>query len=163
MLKEYLEIGKIVGTHGVMGECRVECWCDSPQFLSKFTTLYFDKGAEKLSVKGRPHKNIALLKIEGVTTVEQADLLRGKVLYVRRKDVKLPRGVHFVQDLIGLQVKDFDTDAVYGTITDVLKTGVPGGTSRTWALLSHEKDETFLRNEIALDLAREPLSILIPC
>lgn len=123
MLKEYLEIGKIVGTHGVMGECRVECWCDSPQFLSKFTTLYFDKGAEKLSVKGRPHKNIALLKIEGVTTVEQADLLRGKVLYVRRKDVKLPRGVHFVQDLIGLQVKDFDTDAVYGTITDVLKTG----------------------------------------
>jgi len=46
---------------------------------------------------------------------------------------------------------------------DVLKTGVPGGMSRTWALLSHEKDETFLRNEIALDLARKPLSILIPC
>ncbi|MBQ9742592.1 MAG: 16S rRNA processing protein RimM [Ruminococcus sp.] len=123
MLKEYLEIGKIVGTHGVMGECRVECWCDSPAFLSQFKNLYFDKGAQKLSVKGRPHKNIALLKIEGVTTVEQADMLRGRILYMRRKDVKLPKDVYFVQDLLGLEVRDADTDQVYGNITDVLRTG----------------------------------------
>lgn len=123
MLKEYLEIGKIVGTHGVTGECRVECWCDSPQFLAKFKELYFDKGNEKLSVKGRPHKNIALLRIEGIDTVEKADMLRGKVLYMRRKDAKLPKGVHFVQDLLGLEVRDYDTDTLYGTLTDVLKTG----------------------------------------
>lgn len=123
MLKEYLEIGKIVGTHGVVGEMRVECWCDSPAFLSKFKELYFDKGNVKLSVTARPHKNIALVKIKGVTTIEEADTMRGKVLYIKRKDAKLPRGTHFVQDLIGLEVKDADTSEVYGTITDVLKTG----------------------------------------
>ena len=63
MLKEYLEIGKIVGTHGIQGELRVECWCDSPEFIAGFKTLYFDRGNEKLSIKARPHKNIALVKI----------------------------------------------------------------------------------------------------
>ncbi len=123
MLKEYLEIGKIVGTHGIQGELRVECWCDSPQFLSGFKTLYFEKGCEKLSVKSRPHKNIALVKIKGVDTVETADLLRGKVLYMSRKDAKLEKGAYFVQDLLGLEVRDINTDEVYGKITDVLKTG----------------------------------------
>lgn len=123
MLKEYLEIGKIVGTHGIAGELRVECWCDSPAFLTNFKHLYFNEGKEKLDVKSRPHKNIALVKIKGVDTIEQGDLLRGKVLYMRRKDIKLEKGVYFVQDLVGLEIKDADTDKVYGTLTDVLKTG----------------------------------------
>lgn len=123
MLKEYLEIGRIVGTHGIQGELRVECWCDSPDFVAKFKNLYFDEGREKLDVKARPHKNIALVKVKGVDSIEQADLLRGKVLYMKRKDVKLEKGVHFVQDLVGLEIRDFDTNEVYGKLTDVLKTG----------------------------------------
>lgn len=123
MLKEYLEIGKIVGTHGIQGELRVECWCDSPEFIAGFKTLYFDRGNEKLSIKARPHKNIALVKIKGVETVEAADLLRGKILYMNRKDARLEKGSYFVQDLLGLEVRDINTDEIYGNISDVLKTG----------------------------------------
>lgn len=123
MLKEYLEIGKIVGTHGVRGELRVECWCDSPEFISKFKTLYFNEGKEKLSVRTRPHKNIALMKIDGVDSVEAADLLRGRILYMKRSDAKLNKGEHFIQDLLGLEVREAGTDLLHGTITDVLKTG----------------------------------------
>ena len=32
MLKEFLEAGRIVGTHGIKGELRVDPWCDSPNF-----------------------------------------------------------------------------------------------------------------------------------
>ena len=123
MLKQYLEIGKIVGTHGVRGELSVECWCDSPQFLSSFKQLYFNEGNDKIDVISRPHKNIALVKIKGVDTVEQADLLRGRVLYVNRKDIKLPKGTNFIQDIIGLEVVDVDTNEVYGKVTEVIKTG----------------------------------------
>jgi 16S rRNA processing protein RimM len=123
MVKEFLEGGKIVGTHGVRGEMRVECWCDSPQFVAKFKTLYFDGGKEALEVKARPHKNIALVKIKGVDTVEKADMLRGKVLYMNRKDAKLPKGTYFVQDLMGLEIRDAETSEVYGKLTDVIKTG----------------------------------------
>lgn len=123
MLKEYLEAGKIVGTHGIKGEVRVDPWCDSPAFLAKFKTLYFAEGKEKIAVICRPHKNIVLMKIKGIETIEQAELLRGKILYINRKDVNLPKGKNFVQDLIGCKVVDIDNDAEYGIVADVFKTG----------------------------------------
>ena len=43
MIKEYLEIGKITSTHGIKGEMRVQPWCDTPEFMKKFKTLYLDK------------------------------------------------------------------------------------------------------------------------
>ena len=79
MLKQYLEVGKIVGTHGVRGEMRVECWANSPDFLRKFKKLYLDEGQKALSVTCRPHKNIALVTAKGVDSIEAADALRGKV------------------------------------------------------------------------------------
>lgn len=124
MKKQFLEAGKVVGTHGLRGEIRVECWCDSPDFLAKFKTLYFNEGETRLSVKSRPHKNIVLSKIEDIDTVEDAEQLRGKILYINRDDVRLPDGRNFIQDLIGCRVLDADDNSVdYGEITDVFKTG----------------------------------------
>ncbi len=110
MKKQFLDSGKIVGTHGIKGEVRIEPWADSPAFLC-------------IRVKSRPHKNITLCKIEGVDTIEAAERLRGRIVYINRDDVRLDEGVHFVQDLIGSEVRDYDTDAFYGTLTDVLRTG----------------------------------------
>ena len=123
MIKKYLEVGKIVGTHGIRGEMRVECWANSPDFLRQFKTLYLDGGKTALSVTCRPHKNIALVTVRGVDSIEKADELRGKILYIDRGDVRLAEGAHFVQDIIGLEVTDADSGAVYGTVKDVLKTG----------------------------------------
>lgn len=44
-------------------------------------------------------------------------------MYINRDDINLAEGVHFVQDLIGLEVKDADNGRVYGKISDVLRTG----------------------------------------
>ena len=124
MLKQYLEAGKIVGTHGVKGELRVEPWCDSAGFLAQFHTLYWDCGAVPVRVlSSRPHKSLLLVRIEGVNTVEQGDALRGRVLYLDRRDARLPEGRWFIQDMLGLSVRDADTGKCYGTLTDVLQTG----------------------------------------
>ena len=45
------------------------------------------------------------------------------MLYIDRDNVRLEEGEHFVQDIIGLAVTDIDSGEVYGTVTDVLKTG----------------------------------------
>ena len=122
--KPYLEAGQIVGTHGVRGEVRVQPWCDSPQQFATFKKLYWDaEGKNPVKLRSRPHKNIALAMLEGVDTVEAAQVLRGKMLYVDRRDIKLPKGHHLVQDLIGLTVVDADTGETYGTLTDVSQTG----------------------------------------
>lgn len=124
MRKQFLEAGRIVGTHGINGELRVEPWCDSAAFLAKIHTLYWDHGAERLEVvSSRVHKNLLLLKLKDVDTVERADLLRGRILYLDRADVKLPKERYFIQDMIGLSVLDADTGKRYGLLTDVLRTG----------------------------------------
>ena len=126
MIQPYLELGRIVSTHGVRGEVRVQYWCDSADFACGFQTLYFDaKGEKQVRVLGaRPHGNVVLMKLEGVETVEQANLLRGKVLYMARKDANVPDGVDFIADLLGCDVLDAEqADKRYGTLTDITSNG----------------------------------------
>ena len=40
-----------------------------------------------------------IVKFKGTDTPEEAEMLRGTVVYIYRKDVKLPQGVYFVQDI----------------------------------------------------------------
>ena len=42
MKKQFIETGKITGTHGIRGEMRVQPWSDSPEFLTQFDLLYLD-------------------------------------------------------------------------------------------------------------------------
>lgn len=124
MLNQYLEAGKIVGTHGVKGELRVQVWCDSADFLAGVKTLYWEKGAQKLQVvSARVHKSMLLLKLQGIDTPEQADTIRGKILYLNRDDVRLEDGQFFIQDLVGLEVFDADNFIFYGNLTEVMRTG----------------------------------------
>ena len=110
MKKKFLEIGKIVTTHGVMGEVKVYPWCDTPDFLTGFSTLYFHKGKDPVAVQqARVHKNMVLLKLQGTDTLEAAQALRNQILYADRADMPLEEGEYFIQDLIGLTVVDADT------------------------------------------------------
>lgn len=123
-MEKYLEIGKIVSVHGLSGEVKVEPWCDSPDILCSHKTLYFSKGEKKIKVKkSRVQKNMAIIKLEGINTVEDAQSLRNKVLYVDRESLKLPENTYFIADLIGMEVLDSDTEKSYGTISDVTQTG----------------------------------------
>lgn len=124
MLKKYIEAGKIVGTHGIKGELRVKPWCDSADFLVRFGRLYLDGGETEVKVlSSRVHKENVLLQLEGVDSIEKADPLRNKVVFIDRDDVELPEGRYFMQDLIGMEVFDADTFIYYGDITEVFQTG----------------------------------------
>lgn len=122
-VKAYLEAGQVVGTHGVRGELRVQPWCDSPGVLAGLRTLYWQEGGDPVPVRSRVHKNVVLMKVEGVDTVQDAAALRGRVLYLDRRDLKLPEGHYFIQDLIGLKVVDADTGEEYGVLSQVSPTG----------------------------------------
>lgn len=125
MIKAFLETGKITGTHGVRGEMRVHPWCDSPEFLTEFKRLYLDdKGEQYITVtRSRAHGNMVILKAEDVDTIEAAEKLRNKVVYISREDAHIEEGSYFVQDLIDCRVVDADTGKQYGTLSDVSQTG----------------------------------------
>ncbi len=124
MRKDYLETGKIVTTHGVTGEVKVYPWCDTPDFLAGFSRLFLNKGKDPVLVqRARVQKNMVLLKLEGIDTMEAAQALRGQILYADRADMPLEEGEYFILDLIGLSVIDADTGEEYGTLSDVSQTG----------------------------------------
>ena len=121
MLQKYLEVGKITNTHGLMGEVRVQPWADSPEFLCKFKKLYLDnQGSWGIKVEhARPHKNMAILKLENITDIPSAVSLKNAILYIDRDDAKLPKGSFFIADLMGIEVRDAATGEVLGKIADV--------------------------------------------
>lgn len=123
-MKQFLEIGKIVSTRGIKGEVRVQPWSDSPDFLCEFDTLYLDEGKKSIEIeRSFVQKNVVVMKLKGVDTVEKAQDMRNKILYMDRNDVELEKGSYFVQDLLGLIVIDADKNEEIGSLCDVTETG----------------------------------------
>ena len=120
-MQQYLEAGKVVTTHGVRGEMKLELWCDGVDFLKKVGRLYPSaqggKAYKILSI--RPQGQMALLQLEGISDMDAARALRGQVFYFDRNDATLPAGRWYVADLIGCEVRDADTGKVYGVVTSV--------------------------------------------
>lgn len=123
-MKKYLEIAKAVAAQGLRGEIRCQYYCDAPEVLCEFDVLYLDNGKTPVRVeRAYPHKNLVVLKLEGVNSVEDAQKYIGKLLYLDRGDAELPEDSYFIQDLIGLEVKDADTGEVYGKVSEIFQNG----------------------------------------
>lgn len=119
MKQQFLEAGEIVNTHGIKGEVKIVSWCDTPEIFCSFETIYVDEKPIKI-LCASAHKGNVICTLEGVEDVNAAMALKGKIVLVDRTMVPLPKGGHFIADLIGLEVRDADTCAVLGTLTDVL-------------------------------------------
>ncbi len=137
-MKKYLETGKIVGTHGIKGMVRVQAWSDNGEFLKNFKTFYLDSlGENSLKVTSvTPHGNVVLVGFKDVDTIEKAEALRNKVIYIDRNDVKLPKGRYFISDLIGCSVFDADTNELLGKLCDVSQTGA----NDVWHIKKDDKE-----------------------
>ena len=120
--KQFLEAGRIVNTHGVRGEVKIQPWADSPEFLKDFGTLYIDGAPVKVR-SARVHKGCVIASLEDIDDVNGAMRLKGKLVSIDRRDAKLPEGGYFIQDIIGARVVD-ETGAEVGTLAEVLN--LPG-------------------------------------
>jgi len=121
---DYIEVGKIVNTHGVRGEVKLNPSVDYVAELTEVDTFYIKTKTEYVKMHAervRIHKNCAIIKLSGVDTMSEAESYRGKVIYIE-KDMDLPDGEYYIEDLIGLSVLD-EKEGNIGTLTDVFSTG----------------------------------------
>ena len=117
--QQYIEAGRIVNTHGVSGEVKIEVWLDSPEFMKKFRRIFVN-GAEMKLISGKVHKGFLIARLEGVEDVNSAMSLKGKDVHILREDAKLPKGAYFIQDIMGASVID-ESGAEIGKLTEVLE------------------------------------------
>lgn len=121
-MKQYLEIARVINTHGIHGDMKLELWCDGPQTIKHINTLYFDEnGTHSIQVKeARMHGKFLLLRAKGIDTPEEAAKYKEHILYANRDDIPLKDGDFFIADLIGTPVIDADTGITYGVLSDVI-------------------------------------------
>jgi 16S rRNA processing protein RimM len=121
--KALIEAGKIVNTHGVAGEVKIEVWLDSPAFMKRFPRLFVGE-REYPVVSARVQKSFLLCRLAGVEDVNAAMPLKGRVVFVAREDAKLPQGTYFLQDILGARVVDEEGREI-GVLEDVLERPAP--------------------------------------
>lgn len=124
-MKQYLEIGRLVNTHGIKGELKLDLWCDDIEYLKQFDTVYLDDNGEKplTLISARPQKYMAIVKFSEITSIEQAQEYKNKIIYGNRDDAVIDESANYIADLIGCYVVDIDTEQEYGRVTDVLNHG----------------------------------------
>ena len=112
-----VECGKIVNTHGIAGEVKIENYCDEG-FFKRISAVTV--GTEKYKIlSSRTHKGFVLARLEGINTVEAAMCLKGKTVTAERKDIDMPRGHVFYSDLYGFDVYDRRVQRVIGKLREV--------------------------------------------
>ncbi len=117
--QEYIEAGRIVNTHGVRGEVKIEVWLDSPAFLLRCGRVFLD-GCERKILSAREQKQFLIAQLEGVEDLNAAIPLKGKEISIFRGDAKLPEGGYFLQDIIGAEVRDEQGNKI-GRLEDILE------------------------------------------
>ena len=126
MLAEYLLIGEILRPQGVKGEAKVRPYAANPGDYMRWKTLYLKDGEGYAPIGARcsrVHDGFAYITLEGCGSPEDVEKLRGRELYVARKDTApMEEGEVLIADLVGCKAVD-DAGEEIGTLTDVLQHG----------------------------------------
>ena len=116
---EFITVGQIVNAHGIRGEIKILPQGVEVDLLRSCKTLYINNQPHAVAAS-RVHKGCLLAKFNGVDDMDTALTFKNKIVSIRRKDVKLPKGVFFDQELIGLTTKDATTGEELGKVEEVL-------------------------------------------
>ncbi len=117
-----INIGKVVTTHGVRGDIKVYPHTNVEDMFGKLKKIYIGETEHKiLSVKYA--KGCPVLNIDGLNTVEEAQLFIGKQVFADESALpKLEEDNYYLKDIIGCRAVGEQGEEI-GEITDVMFTG----------------------------------------
>ena len=125
-MQKRLEVGQIVNTFGIKGEIKVTPFTNDIRRFDDLKKVYVKtrKESKLYNVENvRYHKNMVLLKLKGINTPEEAEMLRNAFLEIDREDaIPLEEGTYFIADLLGLEVYT-DEGKLLGKVEDIYNTG----------------------------------------
>ena len=125
-MEEYFEIGQIVNTSGLKGVLKIKPFTDDIKKFSNLKTIYIKtkNGLKEFKIEQvRYVKNMVMLKLAGIDTVEEAEKYRNLYIKILRdQEEELEEGSYYVVDILGCKVNT-DTNQELGKVVDVFQTG----------------------------------------
>ena len=163
---DWMVVGRIAGAFGVRGEIKIEPYTDDPDRFQSLASVYIEPNYQRLEIqRARRHKNLVIVKLEGIETPEAVRSLgTPDVAIPRRQALPLEAGGYFLEDIVGMRVRSCE-GAEVGEVTDVLRTGANDvfvvGSGRAALLLPATRDaiariDTTDRIIVANDWALQP-------
>lgn len=125
---EYLNVGRIVGTHGIRGEVRVQSNTDFPEVRfapgSRLILLPPQEGEPMVLTveKSRIHQSVYLVKFREWDNINQAEPFKGGRLVVRKEDqvpVDEESGEYYFHQIVGLTAVTTDGQEL-GRVKEIL-------------------------------------------
>lgn len=121
-----LRIGKIINSHGHLGEVKVLPLTDDINRFKKLREVYLEISDDKYDLlhikQARLHNGQVLLTLEEAPDMNAAERLKNFYLCVKREDaIKLPKDHFFIYEIVGLEV--WQDGQLLGQVTEVLQTG----------------------------------------
>lgn len=123
---ESILIGNVANIHGIKGEIKVYPYTDDILNLTNLKSIYFDKELkEKYKIKrARVHKNMLVIKLEGINDANEALELKTKDVYIPRSALKeLDDNTYYIEDLLLSDIVEEESGNVIGKLTYVFNTG----------------------------------------
>jgi 16S rRNA processing protein RimM len=125
--RDLVLVGRVVKPQGRHGEVAVLPLSDRPDrfptLRRAFVPAPVGEAREVRVLACRPHKGRFVLAIEGVSTIEEAEKLRGAELRIPEEELGvLPAGSFYHHQLVGLRAVD-EQGADVGAVDDVVETG----------------------------------------
>lgn len=121
-----IKTAKIINTRGLKGECKLYSYTDDPEHrFEPGRILYLDQDRSKPLeiVKSSMSKGLVFAFFKGIDTVEKAEALKGKDLYIAREDLpETDEDEFYYHELAGCQVYN-EANEDLGKVTDILETG----------------------------------------
>jgi len=123
-LDDWIEAGAIVRPHGLKGEVVVDLARDLLEVVTESLELRVTdrrEGERVLTVeRARNHKARKVVQFKGVSTVEDAEALRGWSVWLTREQIgPLEEDRWFVADIVGIDVYT-DGDEYLGKLAEVM-------------------------------------------
>ncbi|MBO4700811.1 MAG: 16S rRNA processing protein RimM [Alphaproteobacteria bacterium] len=99
-------VGKIVAPQGIRGEVRVQTFTATPGDLKNLPVFGDNVATDAFHfVRALPNTNVVIARIDGVTTRNMAETLRGTEIFINREDLPAAHdGEYYQADLIGMTV-----------------------------------------------------------
>lgn len=120
----FLKIGKILNTHGIKGEVKVEFLCDTAEDFFGIEKVFLNINDKPCEISYmRMHKNHILIKFSDINSRTEAEMLKGKYIYAYKSDIPLKEDHYFIEDLKNCEIIDFDSGKKYGMLKDVWNSG----------------------------------------
>ena len=123
---DFLEIGKIINTHGLRGEVKVAPWTDVPEDFEALSYALVKQGEteKKLNISGiKYQKNNLIVKFDEINSIDDAQMYKNAVLYVPKSELgELPDNVYYIADLLDSAVFTEDGSEI-GILEEVFSTG----------------------------------------